>query len=254
MTTTSKGYPYPIDTDSADVPSDVQALAEAVDAAPGVTSFTATQIAALSAGEKWAGRIIWNSTTAKHQKSDGSTFTNMGAEFGTGTPAATATAGAVGVAETASRSDHAHALSAHKSTHATGGSDALAPSDIGAIATSALSSSTPANTVSAGSGNPGSSSNVSKADHAHALHAHKSSHATGGSDALAASDIGAVALSTITAKGDLYVGTGSATVVRVGVGTDTQVLVADSTQSAGVKWAPSTAADTGFSPFLLMGA
>lgn len=252
MTTTAKGYPYPIDTDSADVPSDVQLLAEAIDAAPGITSYTATQIAALSAGEKWAGRIIWNSTVAKHQKSDGSTFTNMGAEFGTGTPEATATAGAVGVAETASRSDHAHALHAHKATHATGGTDALAPSDIGAIATSALSSTTPSSTVSAGSGNPGSSSNVSKADHAHALHAHKASHATGGSDALAASDIGAVALSTVTTKGDLLAATGSAAIARVAAGTDGYLLTADSTQTAGVKWAEAPAA--GFDPFLLMGA
>jgi len=44
---------------------------------------------------------------------------------------------------------------------------------------------------------------------------------------------------TLTTKGDLYVATGSGTVVRVGVGTNDQVLTADSTQASGVKWAAS---------------
>ena len=42
---------------------------------------------------------------------------------------------------------------------------------------------------------------------------------------------------TITTKGDLIVGTGSSTFVRRGVGTDGQVLTADSTQADGVIWA-----------------
>lgn len=55
------------------------------------------------------------------------------------------------------------APAAHKTSHATGGTDALSASDIGAAASS-----------------------------------HKTAHSTGGSDALAPSDIGAVASSTIT--------------------------------------------------------
>jgi len=43
--------------------------------------------------------------------------------------------------------------------------------------------------------------------------------------------------STITTKGDLIVGTGAGTFVRQGVGTDGQVLVADSAQADGVNWA-----------------
>lgn len=42
--------------------------------------------------------------------------------------------------------------------------------------------------------------------------------------------------STLTAKGDLYAATASATVARLGVGTDGQRLAADSTQTAGVGW------------------
>src|SRR5690606_37507436 len=40
----------------------------------------------------------------------------------------------------------------------------------------------------------------------------------------------------INAKGDLYVGTGNNTVGRLGVGSNGQVLTADSTQTSGVKW------------------
>lgn len=47
----------------------------------------------------------------------------------------------------------------------------------------------------------------------------------------------AVPLSTVTTKGDLIAATGSAAVARVPVGTDGQVLTADSTQASGVKWA-----------------
>lgn len=41
----------------------------------------------------------------------------------------------------------------------------------------------------------------------------------------------------VTTKGDLIVGTGAHVASRVGVGSDGNVLTADSTQSAGVKWA-----------------
>lgn len=50
-----------------------------------------------------------------------------------------------------------------------------------------------------------------------------------------------VAKATLTTKGDIYVATGAATVVRRAVGSNGQVLTADSAQTDGVKWAtPST--------------
>src|SRR5438105_3385389 len=42
--------------------------------------------------------------------------------------------------------------------------------------------------------------------------------------------------SIFTTKGDLPVGTGSATAVRLGVGADNTVLTADSTQTTGLAW------------------
>ncbi len=53
--------------------------------------------------------------------------------------------------------------------------------------------------------------------------------------------------SVATAKGDVLVATASATVSRVAVGTNNQVLTADSTQATGVKWATPAAGGGGVS-------
>lgn len=60
---------------------------------------------------------------------------------------------------------------------------------------------------------------------------------TGAGDAVTAlSNLGGVPLATATTKGDLYVATAASTVTRQGVGTDGQVLAADSGQATGVAW------------------
>jgi hypothetical protein len=51
---------------------------------------------------------------------------------------------------------------------------------------------------------------------------------------------GNVPLATATTKGDLLAATGSATVVRLGVGTNNHALVADSATATGLKWAVPT--------------
>lgn len=53
----------------------------------------------------------------------------------------------------------------------------------------------------------------------------------------------AIAKSIVDAKGDLIAATAADTVARLGVGTNGQVLTADSTQSTGLKWATAGAAE-----------
>jgi len=43
--------------------------------------------------------------------------------------------------------------------------------------------------------------------------------------------------STLTTKGDIYAATAASTIARLGVGTNGQILTADSTAATGIKWA-----------------
>lgn len=127
-TTTTRGYPFPQDNDPADVPYDVEALAVAVNDSPGITSYTQTEINGLSAGMKWAGRIVWNSTTSTVQRSDGSAFSDLALSsaipaLSTSTPASTAGTGSAGSASTTSKSDHVHALHTHDHSSSTTGAN-----------------------------------------------------------------------------------------------------------------------------------
>jgi len=78
MPNTDLGYPYVAGTASPAGHTQVQALAEAVDASPGVGSFTQTEIDAFTIAQKRAGRVVWNETTGTLQQSNGSTWTNVG--------------------------------------------------------------------------------------------------------------------------------------------------------------------------------
>ena len=78
-TTTVMALPFPEGSDANDVPADMQALAERLDEAPGIESLTSAEISGLAAGEKPAGRVVYNSTTQKLQVSNGTTFANIDA-------------------------------------------------------------------------------------------------------------------------------------------------------------------------------
>lgn len=78
-TTTVMALPFPEGSDANDVPADMQALAERLDEAPGIESLTSAEIAALAAGEKPAGRVVYNSTTSKLQVSNGTSFADVDA-------------------------------------------------------------------------------------------------------------------------------------------------------------------------------
>ena len=70
---------------------------------------------------------------------------------------------------------------------------------------------------------------------------------------LTAADTGAIPESLIDAKGDLIVGTANDTAARLGVGSNGQVLTADSAETSGVKWAAPAGGDTGYSRSFLLG-
>lgn len=69
--------------------------------------------------------------------------------------------------------------------------------------------------------------------------------ATNLQDALAEIASEKIASAIVDAKGDLIVATAADTVSRLGLGTNGQVLVADSAQTSGVKWATAQAGATG---------
>ena len=129
--TTTKGFPYPEGPDVVDVAGDIQLLAEAVDDMPGIQSYTSTQIAALTVGEKWAGRVIWNSTAGELQVSNGSTFSSVSSSIALSstTPEALGVA-AAGTSGDASRADHVHAMPSASSVGAIANSTVDAAGDL----------------------------------------------------------------------------------------------------------------------------
>lgn len=161
-----------------------------------------------------------------------------GTAFGT---AATKDVAATGNASTAqvvkgddTRLTDSRTPTAHTSSHATGGSDALSASDIGAAAASHTHAAADIASGTIATARLGSGT----ADNTKFLR--------GDQTWAAVNSGGSVATDTIfDAKGDLAVGTGADAAARLGVGADGSVLTADATQPTGIKWAAASGSGGG---------
>lgn len=80
------GIPIPVGSDLAEVPPDLEAAFDVVDASPGVSRLTQAEIDALTAEQKPAGRYVHNLTRGRLQVSNGSTFYDTVGEYYDWTP------------------------------------------------------------------------------------------------------------------------------------------------------------------------
>lgn len=73
---TAKGVPYSQGADAAStIDTTMQALAEWIDARPGLSALTTVQRDALAGADLWDGRVIWNKTTARLERFNTGTAT-----------------------------------------------------------------------------------------------------------------------------------------------------------------------------------
>ena len=159
--------------------------------------------------------------------------------------AATSATAAATSASSAGTSATAAATSATSSaTQATAAatSAASAATSQTAAATSATSAAASA-TAAATSATSAAASATASATSATAA-ATSATSAAASATAAAAAVTSAIQLTTIDAKGDLIVGTANDAASRLGVGTNSQILTADSAQTTGLKWADAPAGYT----------
>lgn len=71
MGTTTKGYPFPAETDSPDGPAQIGALANVCDSMPGIAILTYAQINALSGAAVWTGRKVYQTDTGTNRPFQG---------------------------------------------------------------------------------------------------------------------------------------------------------------------------------------
>ncbi len=74
MPSTAKGFPYPLSSASNNVPADLQAIADMLELWPGIPSLTQAQIDALAGGAKTPNLHVYNSTTGRLQRWNGSAW------------------------------------------------------------------------------------------------------------------------------------------------------------------------------------
>jgi hypothetical protein len=214
-------------------------------------------------------------TTYGLGSANGSAATEARADHTHGTPslsavAATASAvgdaAAVGVGTVPARSDHAHGREAFAAPtsqlgyggSAVTGSATTVPHSDHQHGTPSLTAVTPTVSAVGDAATVGTGTAPAREDHKHGREAfgtatgppaYGAANAAGSALTLSHSDhihgmpalptaaqVGAVALATVTAKGDIYAATASGAVTNFPAGSNGNVLIADSTQSAGVRW------------------
>jgi hypothetical protein len=182
------------------------------------------------------------------------------ADLSDATPAALGTAGAAGTATKIARADHVHIRPTVGEIGAVGTATAITAgtglAGGGNLSTSRTLNVTLSDATPAAVGTPaaGTATSPSRADHVHEGTTLSSATpaalgtATAGTATTAArgdhrhampsaSDVGAVANSLVTAKGDIIGASAASTPARLGVGSNDQVLTADSSTATGLKWA-----------------
>lgn len=79
--TTIHGFPIPTSGDANNVPSHLSALFAVIEGGSIIKRLSSSAIAALTSGQKPAGLAVYNTTTDRYQKSDGTNFLD---DFGLG--------------------------------------------------------------------------------------------------------------------------------------------------------------------------
>lgn len=76
-TTTKLQLSTPLAAEPNNVPADLLTLATRLDAVPGIEALTTTQRDALAGALRWAGRVIWNATTARLEVWNGAAWVRL---------------------------------------------------------------------------------------------------------------------------------------------------------------------------------
>jgi hypothetical protein len=227
-------------------------LGSATSAATSAASAAASATAAATSASSAATSASLAATSASSASTSQTAAATSAASAATSATAAATSATSAAASATAAATSASSAAAA-TSAVATSAASALASQT--AAATSASSAATSASsaltsqTAAATSATAAATSATSAAASATAA-ATSATSAAASATAAASSAVAAAAavtsaiqLSTIDAKGDLIVGTANDAVGRLGVGTNGQILTADSAETTGLKW---TAAPSGY--------